>query len=288
MLAAGCSIPEEERGAMIYGPGGVGITEAALGEVLRGADIVILGEIHDDPVHHARQARLVRAIEPGGIAFEMVPAASEEGIRVFREQGGSAGRIGPAIGWKRLGWPSWGMYAPVFEAAGPAYIAGGGVSKARLLDAFSRGAAVAYGNGAEGLGLDQPLAPEVQAAAEDEMIASHCNQLPREAASGMVEAQRLRDAAFTAATIRAYAAGGTRAVLITGAGHARTDRGVPVYLKRELPDLAVISVGMVELADGEDPRATAMALPYDYVWFSDPVDRGDPCAGFKLPQKTAQ
>jgi hypothetical protein len=173
------------------------------------------------------------------------------------------------------------MYEPIFKAAKGAYVAGGGVARTDLRLAMRTGAIVAYGRGAAGLGLAQPLDPATRTEIEDEMIAAHCNMLPREAAGGMVEAQRLRDARFAAAAFRAFAAGGgQRAVLITGNGHARTDRGVPAYLRRAEPGLKVLSVGMFELAPGADPVAAASGLPYDYIWFSDPVERADPCAGF--------
>ncbi|HSF94182.1 MAG TPA: ChaN family lipoprotein [Thermohalobaculum sp.] len=282
MLVVGCAPRGSGVEGRIAGPGGAGISEASLVEVLRGADIVVIGEVHDSPIHHARQARLVRALRPGGIAFEMVPQASEEGIQAFLAQGGTAREIGPAIGWDRMRWPDWKMYAPVFVAAEGAYVAGGGVPRPELALARREGAARAYGGGAEGLGLDQPLDAALRTELEDEMIASHCNMLPREVATGMIESQRLRDARFAAAALRAYAAGGGKAVLITGNGHARTDRGVPAYLGRAMPELTVLSVGMIELAPGGDP-AVAAEMPFDYVWFSEPTDRADPCAAFKVP-----
>jgi uncharacterized iron-regulated protein len=281
LLTAGCAGLAPERPGAVIGPGGTVLGEQALAAALEPAQIVILGEIHDNRVHHARQARLVRHLRPQGIAFEMVPGASEEGIQVFLEQGGERGAIGPAIGWQRMGWPEWNAYAPIFEAAPGAYIAGGGALRSEIRLAIKGGAATAYGAGAEILGLDRPLAAAEQIEIENEMIAAHCNKLPRLAAVGMVEAQRLRDARFAAAARRALAeGGGGRAVLITGNGHARTDRGVPAYLRRAEPGLKVLSVGMFELAPGADPVAAASGLPYDYVWFSDPVERADPCAGF--------
>lgn len=253
---------------------------------LAGADYAILGEIHDNPVHHERQAALVEAIAPAGLAFEMVPAASEEGIAVFLAQGGARGEIGEAIGWERLGWPDWEFYAPIFEAAPGAYIAGGGVSRSDLTRAIRSDAAAAFGVGARFYGLDVPLAEAVRGALEDEMIAAHCNALPREAAGGMVEAQRLRDARFAHALRRAAAAGGGRATLITGNGHARTDRGVPAYLAAGEPGATVVSLGQIETRPGAaspSDYAAGGRLPYDYVWFSDgaPAGRGDPCAAFR-------
>jgi len=281
LLVAGCTAPQGGAPGLILGPDRAETGEAALIEALGRARIVVLGEMHDNRVHHARQAQIVEALQPGGIAFEMVPEASEEGIQVFLAQGGARGEIGPAIGWAKLRWPDWKMYKPVFEAARGAYVAGGGVPKPELRRAMKEGAGTVYGVGADGLGLDQPLDPATQIEVEDEMIASHCNKLPREVASGMVESQRLRDARFAAATLRALdnAANG-RAVLITGNGHARTDRGVPLYLRLAAPRLAVLSVGMIELPPGRDPQEAAAGLPFDYVWFSEPAKREDPCAAF--------
>lgn len=246
-------------------------------ERLRRADLVILGEVHDNSTHHARQAWAVAAAAPRGLAFEMVPEASEEGIAVFRAQGGAAGEIGPAIGWDRLGWPDWPLYRPIFEAAPDAYVAGGGVARADLRRAFAEGAAAAHGEGAEAAGLAEPLPEAQQQAAEAEMVASHCGQLSAERAAPMVEAQRLRDARFAAALMRAHREGGGPSVLITGNGHARTDRGVPFYLVRLAPRLDVVSLGQLEI--GAEPPGIA-SLPYDFVWFSEAAEREDPCAGF--------
>ena len=276
LLIAGCAgfAPEEAEGpGVIIGPGGAVLSEPDLVAALRTAEIVVLGE-----------ARLVRQLQPRGLAAEMIPEASEEGIQVFLDQGGKRGRIGPAIGWERLGWPDWRLYASIFEAAPGAYIAGGGVARSDLRVAMRGGAAIAYGAGANDLRLDRPLDPVIQMAFEDELIAAHCNLLPRQVAVGMIEAQRLRDARFGAAALRAHSLGGdgadgVGAVLITGNGHARTDRGAPAFVKLMAPELKVLTVGMVELEAEATANAgqAAAALPYDYVWFSRPAQRDDPC-----------
>jgi uncharacterized iron-regulated protein len=283
-LIAGCVSLTPEGPGVIYGPGGVVLSEMELVAELRSAQIVALGEVHDNPTHHARQARLVRQLQPRGLAVEMVPEASEEGIQVFLAQGGMRGGIGPAIGWDRLGWPDWRLYAPIFEAAPGAYITGGGVARSDIRVAIRGGAAIAYGAGASDLRLDQPLDPVIQVAFEDDLIAAHCNLLPRQVAGDMVEAQRLRDALFGDAVLRAYLLGGAGidgggAVLITGNGHARTDRGAPAYLRLLAPELKVLTVGMIEMAAGPalDQAAAARDLPYDYVWISQPAERDDPC-----------
>lgn len=277
-LATACTVLVLEPPGVIVGPGGVRLDESGLVEALAAADVVVLGEVHDNPVHHARQARLVRALAPGGLAFEMVPEGSEEGIAVFRAQGGRPAEIGPAIGWEHMGWPDWEHYAPIFEAAPAAYVAGGGVARAKVREAARLGAAAAWGAGAAAAGLDRPIDAALRRELEDEMIAAHCDRLPREVAAAMVEAQRFKDARLAAAVLRARRLGGERVVLITGNGHARSDRGVPAYLARLAPELKVMSVGMIEGPVGADPLAEARSLPYDFVWFSAPHRRGDPCA----------
>lgn len=255
------------------------ITPETLTERLRTADFAILGETHDNPVHHARQAWLLARLGVAGIAFEMVPEASEEGIQVFLDQGGTRAEIGPAIGWARLGWPDWSMYAPVFAASESAYIAGAGVARLRLTQAMAAGAARAFGTGARAYGLDRPLDTGLRRALQTEMAAAFCDTLTPEMTAGMVEAQRLRGARMAHALRRAAAAGGGRAVLVAGNVHARRGSGVPGYLRASAPETAVLSLGQIEVVEGAESLAayTEAGLDYDYVWFSNAPTREDPC-----------
>lgn len=257
---------------------GAALTRAALVSRLATADIVVLGEVHDNPAHHLAQAHVVGALAPSGIAFEMIPEASEEGIDAFLAQGGAPGDIGPAIGWEKLGWPDWAIYRPIFEAASPdVYFAGGAVSRAVLRRAASGGReAWLLAPPIFQPVLTEPLPPAQQAAMEAEMIDAHCGHLPASAAPAMVESQRLRDASFAAAALRAQMRTGGRVVLITGNGHARTNVGVPHYIKAIKPGLEVLSVGLLE-AEPADPAAE----PYDFIWVTEPHPRDDPCAQFR-------
>jgi uncharacterized iron-regulated protein len=246
------------------------------------ADVIIIGELHDNAAHHLTQAWLVGQIKPAGIAFEMIPEASEEGVAVFLENGGVPGEIGPAIGWERIGWPDWDIYRPIFEAWTPEVYTGGAPGRATARKAIRQGAAKVMEDSRFVPVLQTALDAETQSAMEDEMVASHCGHLPKSAAPGMVEAQRLRDASFAAAVLRARAAGDGQTVLITGNGHARTDRGVPEYLAEVAPELKVVSVGLLE-SDIDPTRLDGdfAGQPFDYVWFTRPADRDDPCAVFK-------
>ncbi len=87
---------------------------------------------------------------------------------------------------------------------------------------------------------------------------------------------------------RVAAAGGADgAVLITGGGHARTDRGVPMHLAWMAPGRTVAALAMIEVAGGENTAETyarrygAKRLPFDFVWFTARHDVGDPCEKFR-------
>ena len=256
---------------------GSAIDRVDLAKRLDRADVVVLGELHDNPDHHLAQAWLVDRLAPEGLAFEMIPQASEEGIVVFLAGGGDPADIGPAIGWERIGWPDWDIYRPIFEAAGTPVITGGGLGRSEIRKAIADGAFLAIPDPRFRAVLARALDANTQTAMETEMIDAHCGMLPASAAPGMVEAQRLRDASFAAAVLRARSAGGGQVVLITGNGHARTDHGVPAYLAAVAPELEVLSLGQIE-----GPVPTVLEeLPYDYVWAWEPMPRADPCELFR-------
>jgi uncharacterized iron-regulated protein len=118
-----------------------------------------------------------------------------------------------------------------------------------------------------------PAAPSVRSALERDIIDGHCGAAPEpKRLAGMVEAQRARDARMASALK-------VPSVLITGIGHARRDRGVPLYLA----DRDLISIAFMEVQHGKRaPQAYfdgfASPASFDYVWFTPRAPRDDPCA----------
>lgn len=243
----------------------------AMIERLRAADIVVVGERHDNPAHHELQARIISVLSPNGLAFEMVPRAKEGVANAARVEGGD---LEAALDWSNSGWPAWEMYAPLFDAAPNAIISGGGIPRETLRSSVGNGAAAAFGDGSARYQLETPLADDIQADMEAEQAHAHCGGLPEVMLPGMVEAQRLRDAAFADAALRLHEQGSGPVVLIVGNGHARTDRGAPLYLGRAAPELNVVSVGLLEHENAPE------GVPFDFVIYAPKHDRGDPCEAF--------
>jgi uncharacterized iron-regulated protein len=239
------------------------------------ADIYVLGEVHDNPAHHLMQAEIVARVRPTALVFEMLTpsqAAASEGV-----DRSDASALDAAFGWEAAGWPPFAMYAPIFAGAPDATIIGAALTRDVLMEAAAQDAASVFGEASGAFGLTPLDAADLDARVAEQAEA-HCGAMPAEMLPGMVEVQRLRDATFARAAIDAFDAGGGPVVLITGTGHARTDRGVPAYIRKARPDLTVWALGQVEGApEAGDP-------PYDAVVVTDPVERDDPCAAFAAPK----
>ncbi len=234
------------------------------------SDVAVLGEAHDNPHHHARQAEIVRDIQPKALVFEML---TERQARAH-VPGADADTLAQAFGWATSGWPDFAMYYPIFAAAPDARVFGAGVPRDTARQAMTDGLAFTFGIGAGAYGLTTPLSNAEQAAREDLQMAAHCNALPADILPAMVDIQRLRDAQLARMALRAFELTGGLVVVITGNGHARTDWGMPVYLSRAAPELSITALGQGE--DGTPPAGT-----FDVVEDAPGVERGDPCAAFQ-------
>ena len=115
---------------------------------------------------------------------------------------------------------------------------------------------------------------------------SHCNLLPRAMVGPMTQVQRYRDAMLAGALLKAGERKG--AILITGNGHARTDRGVPWYLTRQAGAATSSTVMLLEIADdAKTVEDLAMTDPdgkpaADYLWITPRAEREDQCEKLRL------
>jgi uncharacterized iron-regulated protein len=244
------------------------VAPEAVYAALAAADYAILGEKHDNPDHHALQARCLEAVVARGrrpsVAFEMIDSDQQPALDAFLAHGGGAAGLGAAVEWDKRGWPSYRTYAPIVEVALAHRLA---ITAANM--PLSEVRAIVKGGldpeTARRLHLDAPLPQERAAELREEMRAAHCGQLPESMLEPMALAQRARDATM-AERMRAQP---PPVVLVAGDGHARTDRGVPAYLPRAL------SIAFLEVEAGVfEPKPA----PYDYVWYTPRATDEDPCA----------
>lgn len=239
--------------------------------------MIILGELHDNPIHHLNQARAVAAIRPTALVFEML--TPDQAAKATVAARADAETLAAAFEWNDSGWPDFALYWPIFEAAPDAVVVGAAVPRALVRRAVTDGAQAVFeeiGKDPSLFGLDRSLAAAEQAEREALQMEAHCDALPEQMLAGMVAAQRLRDAAFAAAVADAVATHGAPVVLITGNGHARRDWGVPAYLGLAAPGLDIHVLGQFE-----DTPEPGYAAQFDNWILAEPAEREDPCAAFR-------
>jgi len=235
-------------------------------------DVLVLGEVHDNPAHHANQAEAVATLKPRALVFEML--TPEQAARVTPALIADPAKLAEVLGWEAAGWPDFAMYAPIFAAAPDARIFGAALSRDEVRRVFKEPLAQVFGPDAARFGLDQSYPDALQTRLEAETQDDHCGALPADLLPGMVAAQRLRDAAFAEATLKALDETGGPVALITGSGHARTDLAVPALIAKAAPDRRVLAIGQVEAPADPDQ-------PFDLWIVSPATERPDPCEAFR-------
>lgn len=239
--------------------------------VLAGADVVVLGEVHDNPHHHHNQAELIRRLKPTAVVWEMI--TQEQADLLSAEVLQDANKTAEVLDWDNSGWPEFSLYAPVFQAAAQADQFGALVPREIVQTALQMGVAKYFGTEAARFGLDQPLSADEQAEREADQLANHCNAMPAQMLPVLVDFQRLRDSRLAWSAEQALQQSDGPVVVITGNGHARTDRGLSVYLTRALPQIRVRVLGQME---GEQIQGV-----FDVTYSSPEVSRPDPCLAFR-------
>jgi len=254
---------------------------------LRGDAIVLLGEVHDNPVQHRLRLEVLRrAFEAGwrpAIAMEQLDREHQGDIEQARMERPldadyliekAATQHGKSIS----GW-NWEYYRP-YVALALQYrvpLLAANLSRNDAQKIVELGYSAVFDDSLENrLGLDRQR-PALQAAQENEIDVGHCHALPKELLPAMARTQLARDAVM-AGVLHEHGAQGV--VLLAGDGHARRDMGVPTWFDPTL--LArVFAVGFLERADTAPPPSA-----FDAVVITDAAPRPDPCATLQRREKS--
>ena len=264
----------------------------ALGTALHRATFVLLGESHDNEDHHRLQAWIVAALIADGrrpaVALEMFDSGQREALRMYlAEHPKDAVGLGAAVGWERSGWPPWRFYEPVIQAALDAQlpILPANLSASDMRAVAEQGVAALGAARVAELQLGTALPRGMQTQMQRDIAAAHCGMLPEGMVGAMTNILSARDANMAATLVQGARLPRTdSAVLIAGAGHARSDYGVPWHLRRMVPKAEIVVVSFVEVQDGESDPASYVASEgsgdprFDYVWFTPRAKNGNGCA----------
>jgi len=185
------------------------------------ADVVLVGEQHDDAGHQRQHRDLVQAMAARGklaaIALEMAEqGASTAGLA----RDADASTVRSSLGWDDQAWP-WDAYAPAVLAAVRAGVPvlGANLPRERLRAAM------------QDASLDAALDPAAFAAQREAIRTGHCDLLPASQLGPMARVQVARDRAMARA-VEAAAVPGETVMLLAGAGHVDPEIGVARHLAR--------------------------------------------------------
>lgn len=258
------------------------------------ADFALLGETHNNDDHHRLQAALLRVMTAAGrrpaVVFEVLREDKQAEIDRWRSsKPADAAGLGPAVGWRDPGSSPWPDYRAIADIAiARALPIRAGFPSRKLTGEIHRKGLNTLGAArVKRLRLDEPLSDPIAKTMRSELFEGHCKLLPASAMTPMLGVQRARDAILADNLIQGASAKSIEGgVLIAGTGHARTDHGVPMHLKRVAPGRSIVSIAFIQVVKGQtDPAwyATGFSgvLPFDYVWFTPRADNRDHCAELK-------
>jgi uncharacterized iron-regulated protein len=258
-------------------------------ELSEAQDFVLLGEKHDNPFHHVLHARFIESMvkkQRHTIALEHLDERDAPLLASLHHYPLSAWEEG--FQWGERGWDSWVSMKPIFEviAAHKLFVIPARISPPLLRSIMTGGFEGPRATTIRNIINSVRLSPEVESEMSNQIKAAHCNYLPDHALPQVVETQRAWDSAMAAALQDSRNRVGDSVILIAGTEHARTDRGVPLYLKYLEPQKKTISIGFLEVSrEIRSFQAAAQEygrgmLPFDIVYFTPTFDISDPCRKF--------
>lgn len=222
------------------------------------ADVLLLGEQHDSPEHHAIERAVVEQLAKDGKLAVLALEMSDYGnTTAALPKDASEDAVRERLRWNEKGWP-WASYGPAVMAAvrHGVTVVGANLPRERMRDAMAEAA------------LDVQLAGPALKAQQQAVREGHCNLLPESQIAPMTRIQIARDRSM-ARTLAQEAQKGRTAVLITGSAHADKALGVPQHLPVEL------KVKSVRMQAGA-PRDRDPAV-FDAIWPTPALPEKDYC-----------
>ena len=263
------------------------VEQAALVEQTLASEYILLGERHDNLVHHQHQVWFIETLakqkRQASVGFEMID--NYQGARLSKRELTSADQLIDVLNRSKNNWQYELRYKQLFASALAAgfRIDAANLNSKRLMHTVMQGEDKLPQDYKQML-AKTPFSDQQYDALLLEINKAHCDMLPENSGRSMALAQRLRDAIMADSLLNSQA---DYKLLIAGMGHVRNDRAVPIYIQTNLNNKAsenkILSIGFIEV-DNELINAADyiqysgyQSLPFDIVWFTPKVERVDSC-----------
>lgn len=250
---------------------------AVIAKTIGATGVLLIGERHGVRDHPKAAACLIEAVAAQAapaVVMEMITPDQAPALNAYRAAHPEiADGLGAQLQWWKTGWPSWPIYAPLFDTVWHtrSSVIAGDLAKAAILNPPGQIEA------AFGAKIDA-----TRTSWREAMSTAHCNLIDDTKALTLADRQINRDFAMARAITQARASA-KPVVLYAGRAHVRNDRSVGFILRNAAKPVApVLSVALQETAVAGAPidRQAILAEAkgrYDYVWFTGVAERADAC-----------
>lgn len=263
------------------------IDEATLLARINQANVLLLGETHDNPQHHDIQQKLLKARIGSGarpaLLMEQLDSENQAALDLALAGSNQDEALNTATGLIKF--TDWKFYRPFLATAidNKLPVIAANISSRQLQPVIWQGFAAYDVAALKRMAVEEVWSESRQNYMLRHIGGAHCGQIRDELRAGLTRSQRLRDALMADAAVSSIGRG---VVAIVGSSHARRDVGIPLYLAARDPSARIFSIGFVEVIPGRDAPETYETesasgdAPYDVIWFTPRVARADPCADF--------
>lgn len=223
-------VPASPASAVVVDGRGAVLTESALFSDLAAREIVLVGERHDQPLHHRVQAAVLDAVasrRPGTIlGLEMISFDLQPALDAFMN--GTTGEPEFAAFWNKTWGYDFAMYKPIFDAARARGVRVVGLNTPRaIIKQVARGgvASLTPAQRAQLPPALHPISDPDYLAYVNRALDGH-GPLPPGMRENLLEAQMVWNETMAHSLLKALAEGGGPAVVVAGSGHMIYKAGI--------------------------------------------------------------
>ncbi|MCB1742631.1 MAG: ChaN family lipoprotein [Gammaproteobacteria bacterium] len=260
-------------------------TQAQLLQRALAADVVYLGEKHDNMAQHRLQSWLLRSLVDAGArpALGLEAAAVEQTalLMEFTQANPQHAhsqmletRLRMGLGWGAEQDERWRLYGQLLRTARAHQLETFGIDlpmalRRRLVKV---GRAELSALETRGLASVAPAADTYRLQMLERLKAAHCGHGGAAYLQRLFETWELRNETMARAILTMLAADRVGpVVIVVGAGHVGDERALVRRVKNARPDVNQLALGFVEVGQGEGRVAEQMSdsgMAYDFIWFT--------------------
>ena len=313
---AGCAVaptapPDPLVGRVFESATATELDRATLDARLRDAEVVYLGEVHDNPDHQAIQREVLAGLRDAGLtpglALEMAGREQTGFLMNYTLSPGSGGGHGAGANdeaatrflRRRLDWDDeedtrWTRYGPLLELARGATLPAAGIDlpPAQRLRLQRVGRERLSAGELRQLPPTAADDPAYAAQIRSQLAGAHCGFGTEESIARLYDTWVARNDAMALSIVELLADPAVHpVVVVVGGGHTLYGHGVPRRVAQLRPGTRQVSIGLTPVAPEPRPLADYLAATvqdgtdlgpdHELTWITPRYEREDPCAGVR-------